>query len=371
LSYNEILKEYKWDEIKSYIYSRTERDVENSLSKEHLQDYDLATLLSPVAEKYIENMAGESHRITVQRFGKTIKIYAPLYVSNTCTNHCTYCGFNHNNEIPRITLSEEEILNESKLISDMGIKHILLVSGESPKEASLDYLRRAVELMDRDFSSISIEVYPMDVKSYETLYKAGNDGLTIYQETYNREKYAQVHPAGKKRDYDWRLDTAERGATAGFRTVGVGTLMGLEDFRTDQFFTGMHARYLMKKFWKTHVTLSFPRIREASGSFTDYDVITDTNLVQCMLAQRLFNHDAGLVISTREPARMRDNLLPLGVTQMSAGSKTDPGGYGTNPNDGKQFEIEDSRSVDDFCNMLRSKGYDPILKDWDRSFVKA
>lgn len=371
MSFNDVLKNYDWDDVQKFINSRTERDVEISLGKDRKDDSDHATLLSKAAEKYIEPMAAEAHKITVQRFGKTIKIYAPIYLSNVCSNSCVYCGFNAKNQIPRLTLTEDEIRAELEIISRTGIQHLLLVTGESPKLISLDYLKKSAELARERFSSVSIEIYPLDTDGYSQLYKAGVDGLTIYQETYNRETYANVHPAGKKRDYDWRLETPERGAEAGMRTVGLGTLMGLQDFRTEQFFTALHAKYMMKKYWKTHITMSFPRIREASGGYLPENVISDTNLVQSMVAHRLCMNDAGLIISTREPAHIRDHLIFLGVTQMSAGSKTEPGGYGTNPNEGKQFEIEDARTSEEFCNMVRSKGYDPVLKDWDKEFIET
>lgn len=368
--FQQILDSYSFDDIKKLIHSRTERDVERALSASDVDEEHFAALLSPAAEKYLEPMAAQAHSITRQRFGNTIKIYAPLYLSNECTNSCVYCGFNTHNHLPRVTLSDDEIRQEAEHISGLGIQHLLLVTGESPKKVGMDYLLNSLSIIKNRFSSISIEIFPMSAEDYGTLYKNGVDGLTLYQETYCRKKYAEVHPAGKKRDFEWRLAGPERGAEAGFRFVGIGSLMGLEDFRTEQFFTGLHAGYLIRKYWKTHIAMSFPRIRKAEGNFKPYEIITDTNLVQSMLAHRLFQNDAGLVISTREPAEMRDNLLPLGVTQMSAGSKTEPGGY-SHEHDGKQFEVEDKRSVEEFCNMIRSKGYDPVMKDWDSSFLGA
>ncbi len=343
--------------------------MELALNANKIDEEHFAALLSPAAEKFLEPMAAEANRITKQRFGNTIKIYAPMYLSNECTNSCKYCGFNTHNSIPRVTLTDEQIVNEANHIAGLGIQHLLLVTGESPKQVGVDYLINALDKISEKFSAIAIEIFPMTLDEYKTMYKHGVDGLTLYQETYHRGKYAEVHPAGKKRDYDWRLEGPERGAEAGFRFLGIGTLMGgLEDFRTEQFFTGLHAGYLIKNFWKTHIAISFPRIRKAEGNFVPYEIISDTNLVQSMLAHRMFQNDVGLVISTREPAHIRDNLLPLGVTQMSAGSKTEPGGY-LEENDGKQFEVEDKRSVQEFCDMLRSKGYDPVMKDWDRSFL--
>jgi 2-iminoacetate synthase len=371
LSFKETLSRFNWQEVKELIYSKTKKDVEFAIKSKSLSIDDFAALLSPAAENYIEEMAQESHRITLMRFGKTIKIYAPLYLSNECSNSCIYCGFNRHNDIARVTLNEDEIRQEAEIIASTGVKHILLVTGEAPKKISIDYLVKAVTICKEYFSSISIEIYPLSTQDYSRLYEAGVDGLTVYQETYNKQTYAYVHPAGKKSDFDWRLDTPERGAKAGLRTVGIGILMGLDDFRVEEFFVGLHASYLIKKYWKTHFTVSFPRIRKAEGAFTPENIVTDINLVQSMLALRLFLNDVGLVISTREPAHFRDKILPLGVTQMSAGSKTDPGGYALHEKEsGEQFEVEDKRSVSEFTKMLREKGYDPVMKDWDISFLE-
>ncbi|MGA1861692.1 2-iminoacetate synthase ThiH [Deferribacter thermophilus] len=370
MSFYDIYKEYSWEEIKDFIYTRRENDVIDILFKENLSVEDFATLLSPAAEKFLEDMAQKAHKITVMRFGKTIKLYAPLYLSNVCQNACTYCGFNVFHKIPRITLKKDEIEREAKAVADTGIKHILLLTGEAPNVATLEYLKGAVSICNKYFSSIGIEIYPLDINGYKELIDVGVDYLTIYQETYNRETYDKIHPKGKKKDFLWRLETPERGAIAGMRTVGIGALMGLEDFRVDEFFVGLHAKYLMKKYWKTHITVSFPRMRKAPGVKTPFVEISDKNLVQSMLAMRLFLHDVGIVISTREPANLRDNLIPLGVTQMSAGSKTEPGGYTLKEDENaEQFHIEDNRTVDEIINVIRSKGYDPVLKDWDRAFV--
>ncbi len=370
MSFEQILDNYKFNDIKDFIFSRTAADVEFALGKEKIDEEDFAALLSPAAVNYIEEMAQKAYRITVQRFGKTIKIYAPMYLSNECANSCKYCGFNRHNEIPRVILTDEQIKQETDIIHNMGIRHILLVTGESPVKVGTDYLINAVNLMKDKFSSVCIEVYPMSVEDYSLMYEHGVDGLTMFQETYNREKYADVHPAGKKRDFSWRLGGPERGAQAGFRTIGLGALMGLEEFRTDQFFLGLHANYLMKNFWKTHISISFPRIRKASGNFKAYEIVDDIGYVQMLLAHRLFQHDLGINVSTRESAEFRDRLLRLGVTHMSAGSKTEPGGY-AKEHDGKQFQVEDTRTVEEFCDMVKMNGYDPVLKDWDTYFLNG
>jgi len=370
LSFYKILQDtYKWDQIKDFIYSRESKHVKNALSKANKSAEDFATMLSPAAENFLEEMASIASKITRQRFGRTIKLYAPIYLSNECINSCVYCGFNRKNNIERKTLSFDEIDKEASFIASQGIQHILLVSGESPNIVDMEYLKGAVDICKKYFSSISIEIYPLSRQQYHELYKEGVDGLTIYQETYNRETYSQVHPAGKKSDFLWRLETPERGARAGMRTVGIGALMGLEDFRTEEFFVGIHADYLIKNYWKTHFTISFPRIRKAAGNFTPHQFISDKNLVQSILALRIFKNDVGLVISTRESAEFRDNILPLGVTQMSAGSKTEPGGYNNEKHTGEQFEVEDNRSVAEFVKSLKDKGFDPVSKDWDRAFL--
>lgn len=370
MSFEQLLDKYSFKDTKDFIFSRTDRDVEHALGKERLDEEDFAALLSPSAEKYIEEMAQKASRITLQRFGKTIKIYAPVYLSNECSNSCKYCGFNRHNEIPRVILTDEQIKTEVEIIHEMGIRHILMVTGEFPAKVGTDYLINAVNLMKDKFSSVCIEVYPMSTEDYALMYKNGVDGLTMFQETYNREKYAEVHPAGKKRDFGWRVGGPERGAEAGFRTIGMGALMGLEEFRTDQFFLGLHANYIMKNYWKTHVSISLPRIRQASGNFKPYEIVNDVNYVQVILAHRLFQHDLGINVSTRETREFRDNLLRLGVTHMSAGSKTEPGGY-AKEHDGKQFQVEDTRTVAEFCDMVKSNGYDPVLKDWDTYFLNG
>jgi 2-iminoacetate synthase len=371
MTFYDELNRYNFDEVKEFIYSQTEEDVLRVLGKDTLSVYDYATLLSPAAENYLEEMAKIAHKITVQRFGKTIKIYIPIYVSNECVNSCVYCGFNVHNKFQRKTLTLEEVEKEIEVIKRTNIKHILICSGEHPKKVTLKYLDSVVKLLRKDFSSIILEVQPLDENEYRLLYNSGVDSLTLYQETYNRDTYKQVHLGGKKQDFRYRLEAVERACNAGYRCVGLGALMGLEDFRVDEFFMGLHAKYLMKKYWKTHVTVSFPRIREAEGCYKPKHIVNDKNLVQSILAIRLFLHDVGIVISTRERAELRDKLIYLGVTQMSAGSKTNPGGYSLNVSEGKQFEIEDNRSAEEFIKSVKEKGYDPVLKDFDRTFIDA
>ena len=329
------------------------------------------SLLSPAAESRIEEMAQRAHSVTIQRFGKTISLFAPLYVSNFCSNRCAYCGFNAENPVERLRLSPEQVLEEGEFIRRMGFRHLLLVSGESPQEASTDYFARICELLRPLFSSISVEIYPMSAAQYRALIAKGVDGLVVFQETYREELYGQVHLGGKKRDYQWRIETPERGGEAGFRRIGLGALLGLGNWRVEGFYLGLHAKYLMRKFWKSQISISFPRLRPAAGAFQPQYPVSDFNFVHLLSGLRLFLPDAGFTLSTREPADFRDNLISLGITSMSAGSKTDPGGY-TRPQGkaaGAQFEIADHRDPETVAEAIRQKGYEPVWKDWDEAFL--
>jgi 2-iminoacetate synthase len=364
----EILS-YSWDEIEGAILNATPQDVEWALGTNKLLFKDLIALLSPAAEPYLESMAQISHRITVQRFGRVIQMYAPLYVSSECTNSCVYCGFNRHNAIERDTLTIHEVISEAKALEDYGFQHILLLSGESPRHVSLDYLREISKMLSAVFSSLSIEIYPMDVDSYAALVGSGVDGLTIYQETYHPGQYKAVHPAGRKRDYNWRLDTPDRGGLAGFRRLNIGVLLGLSNWRVEGAYMALHADYLARRYWRSHVSVSFPRLRPAAGGYEPEFPVSDAQMIQLMCALRLWMPEAGLVMSTREPAELRDNLVPLGVTQMSAGSKTAPGGYRTKLDAEGQFEVSDHRSPGEVVQMIVSRGYEPVWKDWDQAFL--
>lgn len=282
-----------------------------------------------------------------------------------------YCGFNVRNPVTRRTLRVNEAAAEAGYLYNMGFRHLLLVSGEAPHVVSLDYLLKVVEKVRPRFHSVSIEIYPMDVEGYRRLIAQGVDGLVIYQETYNAELYREVHPAGKKRDYHWRLGTPERGGEAGFRRLGIGALLGLGDWRVEGFYLGLHARYLMRNFWKSFVTVSFPRLRPAAGAYHPPNPVSDKHMVQLLTALRLFLPSAGLILSTREPPYLRDHLIPLGITSMSAGSRTDPGGYAHASRAESQFEIADHRSPEEIAGVIRHKGYEPVWKDWDAAYLEA
>lgn len=353
----------------------TTADVQTSLDRagdiNSLDVQDLLTLLSPAARGFLEPMAQKAGQITRQYFGRTIGLYAPMYISDYCSNHCTYCGFNTHTRFPRTQLSLDQIEQEAKVISDMGIRHILVLTGEAPARTPLSYLEDAISIMTRYFSSISLEMFPMEEADYRALNAAGADGLTVYQEVYDQNLYKEVHPKGPKADYAFRLLTPERGARAGFRAVNIGTLFGLGDPRAEAFMAGLHARYLEREFPNVEVSLSLPRMTHAEGAIAPRNLLSDMDFVQTMLAWRLFMPRLGLSISTRESAEFRDRLIHLGATRYSAGSKTDVGGYWvhnpeiTNQLTTVQFEITDTRTVDQVTQMIRTSGYQPVFKDWE------
>ncbi|MCX7679838.1 MAG: 2-iminoacetate synthase ThiH [Spirochaetes bacterium] len=360
-----------YSEIEKLIFGASKRDVLYALRKasngEVIENY--FALFSPAADEYLEQMAQLSHAITRRRFGNIIQLYAPLYLSNECANCCAYCGFNRNNNIERITLTVEQIEREAHLLYRQGFRHILLVSGEHRGKLPLETLAEIASRIHRNFSSVSIEVYPMDEDEYAKMISSGVDGLTIYQETYNKNVYETVHPAGPKRDFDWRLAAPDRGGRAGFRKIGIGALLGLSNWRLDGYYTALHARYLTKTYWRSHIQISFPRLRPAEGNFHTPSPVTDRQLVHLICAMRLILPDAGLVLSTREPASLRDHIMPLGITTMSAGSRTEPGGYSNPEGAGKQFEVEDRRSPAEVAESILKHGFDPVWKDWDRTFI--
>lgn len=368
-SFLETLKQYPRPLVEERIACKTAADVERALTQERLRAEDLMALLSPAAEPFLESMAQKAHRLTVQRFGRNILLYAPLYLSNECVNGCLYCGFSAKNQVPRRTLSLDEIASEAQILHDQGFRHILLVTGESPRAVDNAFIAAAARRIRHLFSSISIEVYPMDTQGYGEMVSAGIDGLTIYQETYDPDLYRQMHPFGKKRDFVYRLATPERGGAAGLRRIGIGSLLGLGDFHFEGFCTGLHALHLSRHFWRTQLTVSFPRIRPADGGFQPLHPVSDRHFVQLICALRLLLPDVGLVLSTRESAKLRDNLLPLGITQMSAGSCTAPGGYADKDHSTRQFAIDDDRSPAEVCRLIRKQGYEAVWKDWDAVFL--
>jgi 2-iminoacetate synthase len=370
MSFEQQLKNYPQAEIREQILSATEQQIDQALRRPRLSIEDFACLLSPqLSDNQLEQMAIRANKTTMQRFGRTILLYAPLYLSNECHNGCKYCGFSADNELPRKTLSLDEIAREAKLLRSEGFRHMLLLTGEAPDEAGIDFLEQAVHTVKTHCGSVSIEVFPMDTEGYRRMVAAGVDGLTLYQETYDPDLYQTLHPYGPKSDYSFRLQAPERAGDAGLRRIGIGSLLGLGDCLSDVFYTGLHALYLARKFWRTQVTISFPRLRPAEGGFQPNSIVSDRQLTQFICALRMLIPDAGLILSTRESSELRDNLLPLGITQMSAGSCTSPGGYGDDDHEGEQFAINDHRTPAEMAELLRSRGYDPVWKDWDSAFL--
>ncbi|MCL1926444.1 MAG: 2-iminoacetate synthase ThiH [Syntrophorhabdaceae bacterium] len=370
MTFLDEFKKYDHKEVLDRIMGKTAQDVERALQAERPSIEDFAALISPAAENFLEPMAERSHRNTLQRFGNNIQMYVPLYISNVCANGCVYCGFNVDNPVNRKTLSLDEIEQEAVELNRHEFRHVLVLTGEAPGVIGNDYIAAAIRKIRPLFSSISIEVYPMDVAGYRSMVEAGVDGLTIYQETYNTDLYKELHLVGKKRDFEWRLGTPERGCEAGIRRVGIGALLGLGNFYVETFFTGLHALYLAHKYWRTQVSVSFPRIRPAEGGFAPLYEVTDKQMVQGICAIRLLLPDCGLTLSTRESSRFRDNLIPLGITQMSAGSSTAPGGYAQKDDGTGQFNIDDDRSPEEISRVVRAKGYEAVWKDWDAAFLR-
>jgi 2-iminoacetate synthase len=342
----------------------TSADVERVLASPHISPEGFLFLLSPTAQGYLESMARRAHALTVQHFGKVILLYTPLYLSNYCTNFCLYCGFASQNRIRRDRLTLEEVEAEACLISASGLRHILILTGESRKQSSVEYMGQCVEILCRYFTSISVEVYPLETAEYALLIAKGIDGITIYQETYDRNTYASLHPRGPKRDYRFRLEAPERASIAGIHSVNIGALLGLADWRYDAFLTGLHADYFQNQYPGVEMSISLPRMRPHEGSYQPPHEVTDREFVQILLAIRLFLPRVGITLSTRERAKFRDHLMPLGVTKMSAGSCTQVGGRAHREAETGQFEIADQRDVPTMKKDIESRGYKAIYKDW-------
>ena len=373
--------------------------VGESLVKEKLSLGDFAALISPVANGLLETMGRRAHVLTQQRFGKVIRLFAPLYLSNECINNCKYCGFSRDNPILRVTLSVDEVRREADALHGQGFRNLLLVAGEHPKFVSNNYLRDCVAALHSDWPGVSLEVGPMETKEYRPLVAAGADGLVVYQETYDRAVYDDLHTAGPKKNFDWRLETPERAYAAGFRRIGIAALYGLADWRYEALCVAAHADYLLRNCWKAQITISLPRIRPCAGEFQPLTHISNRELAQLVVAFRLMFPDVGLVLSTREMPKLRDGLIPLGITMMSAGSHTEPGGYtgagkekihhtergrivelasgatewattnGHATNATGQFEIADDRSAEEVAELIRRLGYEPVWKDWDAALT--
>lgn len=352
----------------------TTDDVERALDRDLLDDRDIGALLSSVAVPYLERMAQKTAALTRQRFGRTMQLYAPLYLSNECVNHCAYCGFSHELEIHRRTLTPEAAATEAEWLHAQGFRHLLLVSGEAPRTVGVGYLETVARLLRPRFASLSIETGTFGLDGFRRLVEAGVDGLAIYQETYLPTVYDRVHRAGPKRRGDKRLEAIESGGKAGFRTLGIGVLLGLGPWQIEACHLSAHARALGTKYWRSRIAVSFPRIQTSARGFVPPHPVSDRELVQMVCAMRLALPDADLVLSTREPAHLRDELMGLGITRMSAGSRTNPGGYSHADGldeSGAQFSVGDSRTASDVARALSARGLEPVWKDFDRAFLWA
>ena len=367
-SFTDLFEHYQWDEIKERLGKVTLSDVERSLQKTHMALEDFLNFLSPVAAQKLESMANRAQQLTRKRFGKTIQLYAPLYLSNECQNICTYCGFSLDNSIKRKTLTDTELMIEASVLKAMGVNHVLLVSGEASKKVGTGYFLNAVRLLKPHFANISVEVQPLSEEEYRQLHEAGVNAVLVYQETYHREVYKEYHPKGKKSNFTFRLETPDRIGKAGIHKMGLGVLLGLEDWRVDSFFNALHIDYLQKQYWKSRFSVSFPRLRPAEGIIEPNFVMSDRDLLQLICAYRIWNEDLEISISTRENEKFRNNIISLGATAMSAASKTNPGGYAVDKESLEQFETSDERSMDEIRNIIKKAGYDPVMKDWDTAY---
>ena len=367
-SFKTVFDSYDWDTLTSEIYNKTEDDVLQALSVEKRSLEDFKALISPAAKPFIEQMAQLSYSLTKKRFGNTIQMYVPLYLSNECQNICTYCGFSFTNKIPRKTLTDAEILKEVTYLKNKGYDHILLVTGEANTTVGVPYLNNAIQLIRDKFANISIEVQPLDQEEYELLIQNGLYAVLVYQETYHRDEYKKHHPKGKKSNFDYRLETPDRLGKAGIHKIGLGALFGLEDWRTDSFYTALHLKYLQKTYWKTKYSISFPRLRPHSDGIDPKVTITDADLVQLICAYRLLDEDVELSMSTRESEVFRDHIVNLGITSMSAESKTNPGGYTVDRQTLEQFEISDERTTEEITKMLQNNGLEVVWKDWENNW---
>jgi len=363
-SYHEVMQLYPKEQLLSLIKEISSEDVEKALTADTLNPMQFLALLSPAAQPYLEQLAQKAHHLTVQHFGKTISLYAPIYIADFCSNDCAYCGFSIHNHQHRSKLTIPEIMEQGAFLVEHGIRHVLILTGEAPSLTPLPWIAEAIEQLRTIFASVSLEIFALDVEEYQLMRQAGADGLTLYQETYDAGRYAELHHKGPKKDYLKRLNTPENACKAGFRSVGIGALYGLSEQVPEAFYSGLHAYYLQQKYLNTEISLSLPRLNEAEGGFQATYPLDDLRFVQFLCAFRLFLPRAGITISTRESAAFRDQLMPLGVTRYSAGSSTAVGGYNHKSDTVPQFSVTDDRSIEDVVDAIRRAGFQPIFKDW-------
>ena len=371
--FSDFLSNISWEDTTKKIFSKTDNDVRRALAKERCDVEDFMALISPAAEPYLEQMAALSRHYTEERFGKTISLFIPLYLTNSCANGCVYCGFHASNPMPRTILTFSQMEDEFRAIKESGpFESLLLVTGENPAKAGVKYLSQALDCAKKYFDDLKIEVMPLSSEDYSELTRHGLNGVICFQETYNKERYNVYHPSGRKADFLWRLNGFDRMGLAGVHSIGLGVLIGLEDWRTDVTMMAYHLRYLQRTYWRTRYSVNFPRMRPAeNGGFQPNVIMSDKELAQLTFAMRIFDHTVDVSYSTRELPDFRDNMATLGVTTMSAGSKTDPGGYYTYPQSLEQFHVSDERTPAEVFSRLRELGREPVWKDWDSSFDKT
>ncbi|NBI28378.1 2-iminoacetate synthase ThiH [Chengkuizengella marina] len=363
MSFYETYKKLKNVSIQDIFSTITSVEIKKILQKKKLNEFDFIVLLSPAAVPYLDIMAQKAHENTVQQFYKKIELYAPIYISDFCVNQCEYCSFSITQTFKRKKLSLSEIQAEANVLKELGFNHLLILTGESKTHVPISFLKQVIKMLKKQFDSVSIEIQPMDTTEYGDLVASGTDGVTVYQEVYNEETYKKVHVKGPKRNYQYRIDTPERACKAGMVKVNMGVLLGLADWRKEAYYLAMHVNYLQEKYPNTQIGLSFPRIRPNLGEFEPVVNVTDQHLIQMMLAIRLFLPDCNMNLSTRESPTLRDEILPYGVTNMSAASCTAVGGYVSQSQTktvNHQFDISDVRSVEEIVTMLKHKGYQPI-----------
>ena len=365
-TFTERWRELDWDDIRLRINSKTAADVERALSARKITRDDLMALLSPTASHYLEPLAQQAQKLTRQRFGNTVSFYVPLYLSNLCANECTYCGFSMSNKLKRKTLDQQEIERECAAIRKLGFEHLLLVTGEHQTKVGMDYFRQHFPAIRHQFSSLQMEVQPLDEHEYAELKTLGLDGVMVYQETYHQAVYAQHHLRGNKQDFFWRLETPDRLGRAGIDKIGLGALIGLSDsWRTDCFMVAEHLLWLQQHYWQSRYSISFPRLRPCTGGVEPASVMTESQLVQVICAFRLLSPDVELSLSTRESPWFRDHMIPLAINNVSAFSKTQPGGYADNHPELEQFAPHDGRTPMEVAEALTRSGLQPVWKDWD------
>jgi 2-iminoacetate synthase len=369
MNFLDVWRSHDFGDVARRVASKTRADVRRALNRPRgsVDLEDFAALLSPAAGPFLEDMAQASHQYTVARFGRTMRLFAPLYLSNACANVCTYCGFSAHNRIRRKVLDDAEILAEAAVLRSHGFDHVLLVTGETGR-VGREYLSHALKILRPQFSGLWIEVQPLPEEDYAALAGDGLSAVLVYQETYDEAAYRRNHLSGPKSDMAWRLGTPDRLGRAGIKKVGLGALFGLSDWRADAWFTGLHLRHVETTHWRTRTAVSFPRLRPHEGGDLPVTPFGERELVQAACAFRLLSPEAELSLSTRESEAFRNRAFPLGFTSMSAGSRTNPGGYASAPDSLEQFEVDDGRSPAQVAAFLRSRGYEAVWKDWDATY---